>query len=919
MAKIRIHELAKKLAISNQELLNRLNSRGIFVKSHSSNIDDGVVMKILQTPQESSSKPKTLLRRRKDTVDGVTEKDKLPENNATISSISDTISNIAANLNSNREIVKALEVDVEKKSIDENSSQFSHFNTPQTDNKKPLVLSQLDHDNENKKNLAAGNSTDQATTASLAHFNFITKPSTFIAHNVVRMIDPNAIRARLAQENRTFKPRNPIGKQKPFTVGSATRSFSGGIRPPGAGENKLPFGSRPGFSTIREMRTKNQGFNSAYKPNQSANQKTLSRSNKKVKKENHSFTNKDRAEMGSGGYELWSQNNKKKKNNIRSEKTASLIQTASHKRIVELSGSIIVNDLAHQMSVKASQLVTKLMTMGMMVTANQPIDPDTAAIIANEFNYETKNKEFAETSLLNEIEDTPDNLLPRLPVVTIMGHVDHGKTSVLDAIKETHVAAGEAGGITQHIGAYTVKTKKGSITFLDTPGHEAFTKMRARGAKITDIVVLIVAADDGIMPQTIEAINHAKAANVPIIVAINKIDLPSSKPDRVLQQISEYGIVPEEWGGDVQVFRVSALRKIGLSELLDGILTLADMMELKANYSKPSIGTILEAKLDKGRGPATTVLVQGGTLKKGDYIVAGEYSGRIRAMYDSDGAKVEKAIPSMAIQILGLSGVPMAGDKFNVIQDEKTAKIIADHRAMKNREQELLKFSRVTLENFLQNSLKDKCKILRLIIKADVYGSIEALGAAVQGLSTKLVTIEIVHSGIGTITENDVNLAIASKAIIIGFNVKPDSKAHILAMQEKVNVRYYNIIYTMLDEIRLAMAGLLSPVVEEHYLGRAEIRVIFPMSKFGKISGCYVLDGKIIRSGKIRIMRSGKIIHICDIENLKRFKDDIKEIASGYEFGIALSNFQNVEIGDILECFEVKHVAAKLDLAIKDI
>lgn len=898
MAKIRVHELAKKLGISNQELLNRLNSKGVFVKSHSSNIDDNTAMKILQSPQESSIKPKTLLRRRKDLGEIIIKKSNSPETDLSVSDIvSEPISTITQALKQKTEEI--CEID----KVKELTNESLHV-----ENSNSVLESQLIQNKENSKieNFTEDSSDQKITIPSFVQLDLPAKSPVFTAHNVVRMIDPNAIRARLAQENRTFKPRNPINKPKLFNSNSTAKPVEG----------VKPFGIRPNFSTIREMRNRNQGFNFQNTQAAALNQKPAFRFNKKVKKENPFFTNKDRAEMGSGGHELWSQNNKKKKNTVKSEKVIQPIHIASHKRIVELFGSITVNDLAHQMSLKASQLVVKLMAMGMMVTANQPIDPETAAIIANEFNYEIKNKEFAETSLLNEIEDTPNNLLSRSPVVTIMGHVDHGKTSVLDAIRKTCIASNETGGITQHIGAYSVKTEQGIITFLDTPGHEAFTKMRARGAKVTDIVVLVVAADDGIMPQTIEAINHAHAANVPIIVAINKIDLPNAKPEKILQQISEHGIVPEEWGGNTQIFRISAIKKTGLSELLDGILTLAHVLELKANFSKLAIGTVIEARLDKGRGPITTVLIQGGTLQKGDCLVAGEHYGRVRAMFDSDGIKVDKATPSMAIQVLGLSGVPVAGDKFNVIQDEKTAKIIADHRAVKNREQELLKSSHITLENFLQNSSKEKSKVLRLIIKADVYGSVEALIAAVKNLSTKMVTVEIVHSGIGTITENDINLAIASKAIIIGFNIKPDSKAHALAVQEKVDVRYYNIIYTMLDEIKLAMAGLLSPVAEESYLGKAEVRIIIPMSKFGNISGCYVLEGKIVRSAKIRIIRSGTVIHTCDIENLKRFKDDIKEISSGYEFGIALVNFQKTEIGDILECFELKHVPAKLDQAI---
>ncbi|MEI6807005.1 MAG: translation initiation factor IF-2, partial [Myxococcaceae bacterium] len=609
---------------------------------------------------------------------------------------------------------------------------------------------------------------------------------------------------------------------------------------------------------------------------------------------------------------------KKKKNLRKSGKSTAITQAAAHKRVVELSGPITVNELAHRMSMKAGQVVSKLMSMGMMVTVNQPIDPDTVSIIASEFDYEVKNIGFAENDLLKEVADAESSLKPRPPVVTVMGHVDHGKTSILDALRQTEVASGEAGGITQHIGAYSVVTERGPITFLDTPGHEAFTAMRARGAQVTDIVILMVAADDGIMPQTIEAIDHARDAKVPLVVAINKMDSANAKPERILQQLSEHGIVAEEWGGETQVFRVSALKKTGLSELLEGLINQAEIMELKANYDKAAVGSVIEAKLDKGRGPVATVLTQAGTLKQGDYIVAGEHSGRVRAMYDSSGNKVEISTPSMAVQVLGLSGVPIAGDKFNAVQDDKAAKTIADHRAVQVREQELMKSSRVTLESFLQSSPTDKGQTLRLIVKADAYGSVEALVASLKGLSTKLVTVEIVHSGVGTITENDVNLALASKAIIIGFNTKPDAKAHTLATQEKVDVRAYSIIYNMIDEIKLAMAGLLAPVYEENYVGKAEVRAIFSVNKLGNIAGCYVLDGKVLRSSQIRVKRGNQVVHQGKVASLKRFKDDVKEVTSGYEFGLNLEGFDALEVGDTLECFELKQVAAKLDASLKD-
>ncbi len=829
MAKVRVHELAKRFGLSNQELLNRLAAKGIVVKSHSSNIDEDQVAQVLQTTAEVSAKPRTVLRRRKDEPEEVLAE--APSEPLVQESVAEEESPV-----------------LPEPSHQQVSPPPPVFQTP-----APVV---------------------QAPVST-------TGPN---AQNVVRVIDPNAIRARLASENRTFRPRPQVGARAPFTpvreirIGAPT-----GVAQPSSSDNKP--GARP--------------------------------SNKK-KKDDAFAQSHERKEMRSGGYELWTQPGKKKKNLKKSGKSTNITQAAAHKRVVELSGPITVNELAHRMSIKAGQVVSKLMSMGMMVTVNQPIDPDTVAIIASEFEYEVKNIGFAENDLLKEVADAEESLKLRPPVVTVMGHVDHGKTSILDALRQTDVAAGEAGGITQHIGAYSVQTERGPVTFLDTPGHEAFTAMRARGAQVTDMVILVVAADDGIMPQTIEAIDHAKAAKVPLVVAINKMDSANAKPERVLQQLSEHGIVAEEWGGDTQVFRVSALKKTGLSELLEGLINQAEIMELKANYDKAAVGTVIEAKLDKGRGPVATVLTQAGTLKQGDYIVAGEHSGRVRAMYDSSGNKVEAATPSMAVQVLGLSGVPIAGDKFNAVEDDKAAKTIADHRAAQVREQELMKSSRVTLESFLQSSPTDKGQTLRLIVKADAYGSVEALVASLKGLSTKLVTVEIVHSGVGTITENDVNLALASKAIIIGFNTKPDTKAHTLAAQEKVDIRSYSIIYNMIDEVKLAMAGLLAPVYEENYLGQAEVRALFPVNKLGKIAGCYVQDGKIARSGQVRVKRGSQILHQGKIASLKRFKDDVKEVTSGYEFGLALEGYDGLEVGDVLECFELKQVAAKLDAALKD-
>jgi translation initiation factor IF-2 len=560
------------------------------------------------------------------------------------------------------------------------------------------------------------------------------------------------------------------------------------------------------------------------------------------------------------------------------------------------------------------------MGMGMMVTVNQTIDHDTASIVASEFGFEVKNKAFAEEDLLNEVTDLAvdeNNLLPRAPVVTVMGHVDHGKTSLLDAIRNTNVTAGEAGGITQHIGAYSVNSEKGLLTFLDTPGHEAFTSMRARGAHVTDVVVLVVAADDGVMPQTREAINHAKDAKSPLVVAINKCDKPDSRPERVMQELTEHGLVPEEWGGDTMMVQVSALKREGIDQLLESILLQAEVLELKADPGRKAQGAIVEAQLDKGRGPVATILVQQGTLRTGDYIIAGEHSGRVRAMYDSYGEKMDEAGPSTPVQVLGLGGVPSAGDQLNAVADEKSARRVAEHRAQKIREVELQQTSRVSLENFLNKPVSEQeGHELRLLVKADVDGSVEALRQALENLTTRKVKVNIVHSGVGTITESDVNLAVASGAIIIGFNAKADAKAHVLAQHEKVDVRTYSVIYEALDEVRDAMAGLLAPKLEERSLGVAEVRALFTVPKLGTIAGSYVLEGKITRNGKIRVRRGKEVLHEGGVASLRRFKDDVRDVAAGYECGIGVTGFSSLQEGDQLECFDIQEVKAELDEAL---
>lgn len=582
------------------------------------------------------------------------------------------------------------------------------------------------------------------------------------------------------------------------------------------------------------------------------------------------------------------------------------------KRIIKITESITVGEMAKRMGVKANDLIRSLMKMGLMATINHPLDYDTASIIASEFGYEVENVAVDIEEILESVPDAPEDLEKRPPVVTIMGHVDHGKTSLLDAIRATNVIAGEAGGITQHIGAYDVQLKGRKITFLDTPGHEAFTAMRARGAKVTDIVILVVAADDGVMPQTREAINHSKAAGVPIIVAINKIDKPEAKPERVKQELMEFELVSEEWGGDTIFVEVSAKQKLNLEELLEMVLLQAEVLELKANPNKPARGTIVEAKLDKGRGPVATVLVQEGMVSVGDYFVCGVHFGRVRAMQNDRGEKVTEAGPSMPIEVIGLTGVPDAGDAFVVMPDERKAKEIAMLRQQKVRESELAKSSKLSLEQLYERIQMGEVKELNVVIKGDVQGSVEAVSESLRKLSTDAIKLRVINAAVGAITETDVNLATASDAIVLGFNVRPEVKAQALAEKEGVDIRLYNIIYDAVDDIKKAMEGLLEPTLREKYLGRAEIREVFSVPKHGNVAGCYVLDGKMVRNSQVRLLRDNVVVYEGKMASLRRFKDDVKDVASGYECGISLENYNDIKPGDIIESFEIEQVAATL-------
>ncbi len=675
---------------------------------------------------------------------------------------------------------------------------------------------------------------------------------------------------------------------------------------------QAPFqGQRSQQNTQNQQRPQQQNFQPRNAGTQQPPVQSRPAAPNKFQSNNNRSTNNNNAQRNQGGGNF---NRRPQANRgFQSRGAAPAVKIEPPKpKSVKLGESITVKELSSKLCRDVGEVIKKLMMLGVMATINQDLDFETASLLATEFGVEVLELPPEEDPTeIAEIEDDPSSLVLRPPVVTVMGHVDHGKTSLLDAIRQTHVTAQEAGGITQHIGAYKVTCQGKKIVFLDTPGHEAFTAMRARGAQVTDIAILVVAADDGVMPQTIEAINHAKSANVPIIVAINKIDRPGANPDRIKQQLSDYGLVAEDWGGDAIMVPVSAQKKTGINELLEMILLVAEMQEIKANPNRQAYGTIIEAKLDKGRGPVATVLVQKGTLHIGDTIIAGIAYGKVRAMVNDRGEKVKKAEPSTPVEVLGLADVPQAGDVL-VAVDEKIARAVAEKRIAKRRTDELMQSQKVSLDDLFKQIQDGNIQDLNIVIKADVQGSVEALRQSLLALNTnnKEVRVNIVHAGVGAINESDVMLASASNALIIGFNVRPDGNARKAGESEKIDIRLYRVIYEALHDVEAAMTGMLAPEYKEVIQGRVEIRQLFTISKV-VIAGAYVLEGKILNSSQVRVIRNGIVIHEGDLESLRRFKDDVKEVAAGYECGITIDKFRDIKEGDIIEAFTMEEIKPK--------
>jgi translation initiation factor IF-2 len=905
MAKIRVYELARDLNMTNQALLDKIRGMDIDVKSHISSLDDETVAKIKsgihgpvaipEDVEETRVKP-TIIRRRKIVVHAEAEPEppekKLPEPEAAAPPAPEPPTE-----------------EVPKK-------ESSH---PEPDKKETVEAAPADaklQETELEKEVISQ------------------EPVELLKQQVTKTIKPVKAQKKAKKETPAKilklpeipKAAEPVKEEKPPQPMPAPEKTvpAAAFRAP---EAVIPH--IPGVKTTVEITP-----DLMRKPvhEKAAPKKDLFIPEKKKKKDKEKIED----ELDLRDKKLFKRKIFKKKEiieaedlyatqpRIRKDKKAAkskaiqaqkpqITVPKAIKRRIKIDDAIVLSDLAKRMGIKSSEMIKTLMGMGVLATVNQTIDFDTAALVATEFNYEVERASFEESSFLKTEKDDPESLTSRPPVVTIMGHVDHGKTSLLDVIRKTKITEIEAGGITQHIGAYHVSTDNGQIVFLDTPGHEAFTAMRARGAKVTDIVVLVVAADDGVKPQTVEAVNHSKAAGVPIIVAVNKIDKPEADVERVKRELADLGLVPEEWGGETPFIKVSAKQRTGINDLLEMIVLQAEVLELKANPNKPAFGHVVEAKLDSGRGPVATVLISEGTLHTGESVVCGIHYGKVRALLNDRGVKVTEAGPSIPVEVIGLSGVPMAGDELISLADDKDARQVSTYRIQRQRAKELAKTSRLSLENLFARIQEGQVKNLTLIIKADVNGSIEAIRDSLNKLSNKEVKIDIIHSGTGAITESDVSLAAVSNAIIIGFNVRPSSKVQAIANDENVDIRYYNIIYNVIKDIKDSIVGLMSSTFVERILGRAQVREIFHVPKIGTIAGSYVTEGKIERGRQIRLIRDGIVCFEGKNSSLRRFKDDVKEISSGFECGIGIENFNDIKLGDIIEFYYMEEIKPEFE------
>lgn len=888
MAKTRVYELAQKLGLENKDLLDKLQQAGIEVANHMSMLDDADLEKYTATssaPKEERIEEQRISsgiirRRRKEVPKPVVEAEPVAEAQPVEEPVTPRDEDEKPPVRKDDQPPAAASVTDAKPSSPADSVSGVEPQVvpeqPVTEAAEPARIAAPDKQ-------PASSSEPAAAEAVPAPEKATANRAKILGRVEIHHAAPRSPRKKPAQSERPAAPERPKRPSAPAAERKGPTPMLIPEEAPGSGKEVRGKKKKKGKSDDLEV----------------AGRQVDGRRGRRSRMEVFEPDKNDRYRKG-----------KKSKTLKKTEITVS----KAIKRKIRISDVITVGELAKRMGVKANDLIKELMRQGNMVTINHPLDFDTAAILASEFDYEVENVAFDEETILQHSsikdgkEENPEDLRPRPPVVTIMGHVDHGKTSLLDAIRTTNVIDGEAGGITQHIGAYDVELDGKKISFLDTPGHEAFTAMRARGTKVTDIVILVVAADDGVMPQTKEAINHAKAAGVPIIVAVNKIDKPDANPERVKQELTEFQLVPEEWGGETIFVEVSAKENLNVDQLLEMILLQAEVLELKANPEKRAKGAIVEARLDKGRGPVATMLVQEGTLKIGDPVVSGSHFGRVRTMTNDRGEALQVAGPSMPVEVTGLSGVPDAGDTFNAVEDEKTAKEVAQHRAQKLREAELASSSKISLEQLYARIQEGDVKELKVIVKGDVQGSVEAVKDALLKLSRDNCRLLVIHTGVGGIIESDVSLASASDAIVLGFNVRPEPKASQLAEVEGVDIRLYNIIYDAVADVKNAMEGLLAPTFKEKALGRIEVRDTFHVSRIGTIAGCYVLDGKVVRGCRVRLVRDSVVVWEGKMSSLKRFKDDVKEVATGYECGIGLENYNDIKVGDIIEAYELEEV-----------
>ena len=902
MSRVRVYELAKEAGMGSKELADKLIAAGYEIKGHSSTVDEDTAEKIRKTmfkkaepePEPEPEKVEkriegegdqqstvirrrtTIIRRRAKAEPEAAEEtaEPVPEGGAEEAAEAPTAAETVETVETaeSEQSVEAIAEPAEDQEGDEASGEAVEA----VGEEPPEEGIEMTAEEAEEPEEAVEELTQE-----------IVQPKKVERRKIAKVV--GTIELPAEKEEKSDKQRPKRGAKR---------------APAKAGRNGAPeFQPGPAPETGDRARKKGKRGQAEGQDDDERRGKGFKKGKKKVK-----FTHFD-ADYQRGG-------RRGKRGKVRAERKASpsTIEMKASKKKITVYESISVGDLAANMKVKASEVIAKLMGLGVMATMNQAVDIDTATLIATDFGYEIEQGMTEEIGIqILDAQEEGGEAQSRPPVVTVMGHVDHGKTSILDAIRKTDVAEGEAGGITQHIGAYNVRSKAGDVTFVDTPGHAAFTEMRSRGAQITDLVILVVAADDGVMDQTREAINHAQAADVPILVAVNKIDKENADPDRVKRELAELELIPEDWGGQTIYCETSAKQNIGIDDLLENIQLVAEILELKADPSRKAKGRVVEARLDKGRGAVATVLVQEGTLKNGDNFVVGQYSGKVRAMLDDKGRKINSAGPSEPVEVQGLSGVPLAGDEFIVVTDDKMAKNVSQARSMRVRESELAAGSKISLDKLFEQMSEGDVQELRVIIRADVQGTLEAFAKAAEELSTSEIKVRVLHEGSGTISESDILLASASDAIVIGFNVRPSGKIKEMAEKESVDVRSYDVIYHALDDIRKAMVGMLDPTFEEEVIGNAEVREVFNVPKVGRIAGCAVTEGAIRRNAGVRVLRDGVVVYTGKIGSLKRFQDDAKEVVSGYECGIGVENFNDIKVGDNLEAFVMQQVETTLE------